>query len=73
MKFSAAGATAYPGTNSDLQANLTSPDYPQEEGEVSYWDIEMPAQETDQQISEKQSYRDTIRCVLIGLTPGARV
>ena len=55
---SAASATAYPDSDSDLQLDLTSPVYPQEEGEVSDCETEMSEQESDQQISEEQSYRE---------------
>ena len=62
-------------TDSDLQADLTSLVYPQEEGKVSDQETEIPEQDSDQDISEEQSYRETIRgvhCYMV-MGPGARL
>ena len=57
---SAAGATAYPDSDSSIQDGFTYPVYPQEGAKHQKAQFE---QNPDQQISEKKSYREIMRGV----------
>ena len=54
-------ASQYPYSDHEQQIDLTYPVYPEEEGEVSDRETGFSEQDSDQHISEEQTYREIVR------------